>query len=77
MTTPAFLSHFGLDTLRDLPDIDELEEAGLLSRDKLLAGEFPGPMDMGDDQDAEDDAEDEDTELDDASSTGPVQKAEQ
>jgi segregation and condensation protein B len=71
VTTPAFLSQFGLDTLRDLPDIDELEEAGLLSRDKLLAGEFPGPMDIGDD------AEDEDNELDDASSTGAPQKAEQ
>jgi segregation and condensation protein B len=73
VTTSAFLSQFGLDTLRDLPDIDELEEAGLLSKDKLFAGGFPEPIEIGDDQDAED----ENCELDDASSTGPVQKAEQ
>ena len=30
MTTPAFLSAWGLDSLRDLPDLDRLEEAGLL-----------------------------------------------
>jgi segregation and condensation protein B len=29
-TTPAFLSHFGLSTRRDLPGIDELRAAGLL-----------------------------------------------
>jgi segregation and condensation protein B len=73
VTTPAFLSQFGLDTLRDLPDMEQLEDAGLLSRDKLLAGEFLGPMDIGDDQDAED----EDNELDDASSTGAEQEAEE
>lgn len=32
VTTKAFLSHFGLDTLRDLPDLDMLEDAGLLAR---------------------------------------------
>jgi segregation and condensation protein B len=73
VTTPAFLSKFGLDTLRDLPDIEELEEAGLLSRDKLLAGEFPGAGDMGDDQDPDD----ADSELDDASGTEAEQEAEQ
>ncbi|MHC2295202.1 chromosome segregation and condensation protein ScpB [Bradyrhizobium barranii subsp. barranii] len=41
VTTKAFLSHFGLETLRDLPDMEMLEEAGLLSKDKMLAGEFP------------------------------------
>ncbi|TAI59787.1 segregation and condensation protein B, partial [Bradyrhizobium sp. Leo170] len=41
VTTTAFLSHFGLETLRDLPDMDALEDAGLLSKDKLLAGELP------------------------------------
>ena len=66
MTTPAFLSHFGLDTLRDLSDLDQLEEAGLLSKDNLLAGEFSGAMDIVDTQDAEDEG----NELDDASSTG-------
>ena len=32
VTTRAFLSHFGLDTLRDLPDLEALEDAGLLNR---------------------------------------------
>lgn len=32
VTTDAFLSHFGLNTLRDLPDLEALEDAGLLSR---------------------------------------------
>ena len=31
-------------TLRDLPDIEQLEEAGLLSKQKLLAGAFPGDL---------------------------------
>jgi segregation and condensation protein B len=30
VTTKVFLERFGLDSLRDLPDIDRLEEAGLL-----------------------------------------------
>ena len=29
-TTPNFLSHFGLESRRDLPGIDELRAAGLL-----------------------------------------------
>jgi len=29
-TTPAFLAHFGLDTVADLPGVDELRAAGLL-----------------------------------------------
>jgi len=29
-TTPVFLSHFGLETRRDLPGIDDLKAAGLL-----------------------------------------------
>lgn len=31
VTTKGFLEHFGLDTLRDLPDMEGLEEAGLVS----------------------------------------------
>jgi len=30
VTTPAFLEHFALDSLRDLPNVDELRAAGLL-----------------------------------------------
>lgn len=40
VTTKGFLSHFGFGTLRDLPDFEALEDAGLLSKDKLLAGEI-------------------------------------
>nr|WP_189362961.1 SMC-Scp complex subunit ScpB [Mesorhizobium sp. M4A.F.Ca.ET.022.05.2.1] len=36
----SVLLEFGLDTLRDLPDCEALEDAGLLSRDELLAGEI-------------------------------------
>ena len=38
VTTKNFLSAFGLQTLRDLPDIEALEDAGLLSR-KGVQGE--------------------------------------
>jgi segregation and condensation protein B len=37
-TTPAFLTHFGLESRRDLPGIDELRAAGLLDPvDEALA----------------------------------------
>lgn len=43
VTTKEFLLAFGLDTLRDLPDLEALEDAGLLSKEKLLAGDIvPG-----------------------------------
>jgi len=32
VTTPGFLSHFGFETLCDLPDIEKLEDTGLLGR---------------------------------------------
>ena len=39
-TTPNFLTHFGLESRRDLPGIDELRAAGLLDpvEDALAAG---------------------------------------
>ena len=40
VTTKDFLLEFGLDTLRDLPDFEALEDAGLLSKEKLLAGDI-------------------------------------
>ncbi|MEY9404500.1 segregation and condensation protein B [Bradyrhizobium japonicum] len=40
VTTKGFLSYFGFDALRDLPDMEMLEDAGLLSKEKLLAGEM-------------------------------------
>lgn len=49
VTTKDFLLEFGLDTLRDLPDYEALEDAGLLSKGKLLAGDImPGFADAGD-----------------------------
>ncbi|MGX9431045.1 SMC-Scp complex subunit ScpB [Bradyrhizobium sp. LeoA1S1] len=54
VTTKGFLSHFGLETLRDLPDMEALEDAGLLSKDKMLAGEFPDPL-PAQDEDQDDD----------------------
>jgi chromosome segregation and condensation protein ScpB len=35
VTTPAFLTLTGLPSLRDLPDLDRLEEAGLLGKAPL------------------------------------------
>jgi len=40
VTTPGFLSYFGFTSLRDLPDMEALEDAGLLSKEKLLGGEI-------------------------------------
>jgi chromosome segregation and condensation protein ScpB len=54
VTTRAFLSHFGLGTLRDLPDFEALEDAGLLSKEKLLAGDIPTGFADGPDDDDED-----------------------
>lgn len=49
VTTQAFLLEFGLETLRDLPDREALEDAGLLSKEKLLAGDIiPGFADIED-----------------------------
>jgi len=35
VTTKHFLSAFGMETLRDLPDMEALEDAGLLSRNAV------------------------------------------
>ncbi|MGA0565610.1 SMC-Scp complex subunit ScpB [Ancylobacter sp. VNQ12] len=52
VTTKGFLAHFGFDTLRDLPDMEALEDAGLLSKEMLLAGDIPlGIMDEEGDED--------------------------
>lgn len=37
VTTKSFLKHFGLDTLRDLPDLEALEDAGLLDASSSAA----------------------------------------
>jgi len=54
VTTTGFLSHFGLDTLRDLPHMEALEDAGLLSKDKVLVGNLPGILGMDEDADVGD-----------------------
>ncbi len=41
VTTPHFLSAFGMDTLRDLPEMEALEDAGLLSRGEPGSAELP------------------------------------
>ena len=38
-TTPAFLAHFGLDSLRELPGLEELRAAGLLDIGPAVLGE--------------------------------------
>jgi segregation and condensation protein B len=38
-TTPAFLAHFGLDSLNELPGVDELRAAGLLDIGPAVLGE--------------------------------------
>jgi segregation and condensation protein B len=43
-TTPAFLAHFGLDSLDDLPGIDELRAAGLLDIGPAALGEATAPV---------------------------------
>ncbi|MDQ0513465.1 chromosome segregation and condensation protein ScpB [Angulomicrobium amanitiforme] len=54
VTTKEFLSHYGFDTLRDLPDMEALEDAGLLSKDRLLAGDIPLGLIAGEDGDEAD-----------------------
>ena len=57
VTTKEFLSHYGFDTLRDLPDMEALEDAGLLSKDRLLAGDIPLGLMVGDADDEDLDEE--------------------
>lgn len=71
VTTKGFLAYFGLDTLRDLPDMEALEDAGLLSKDKLLAEDMPLGLMAGEgdeeDLDGNDVTADEPYDLDDGS----------
>lgn len=41
VTTPGFLVQFGLETLRDLPDLEALEDAGLLKPVGKIDLDFP------------------------------------
>jgi len=44
VTTPTFLAHFGLDTVNELPGVDELRAAGLLDIGPAVLGENPEPV---------------------------------
>lgn len=59
VTTPKFLSVFGLASLRDLPDIEKLEDAGLLTKDNLLAVDVPIGIDDNEDEEVSQDVVDE------------------
>ncbi|GLS21692.1 transcriptional regulator [Labrys miyagiensis] len=59
VTTPGFLEHFGFQTLRDLPDLEMLEDAGLLSKARLLAEDLQAVPGEGEgEDDAVEEAED-------------------
>ena len=45
VTTPGFLVHFGLDSLNELPGLDELRAAGLLDPAPLILPEQAGEKD--------------------------------
>ena len=56
LTTPAFLDHFDLGSINDLPGIDELKAAGLLDARPAvtaLADRFPDGLDLEQEADAE------------------------
>ena len=42
-TSPAFLDHFGLDDITDLPGLDELKSAGLLRKGQILGALMDSP----------------------------------
>ena len=55
-TSPAFLDHFGLDNITDLPGLDELKSAGLLRKGQILGALRDSPAtDQDDDADEEGD----------------------
>ena len=56
-TTNDFLDHFGLESRRDLPGIDELKAAGLLDPVDEAFEEAMGAQDCEADEDASEDAE--------------------
>jgi segregation and condensation protein B len=49
-TTPEFISHFNLESLKDLPGLDELKAAGLLDARPVMSNL---PRDADDDASAD------------------------
>jgi segregation and condensation protein B len=58
-TTDAFLSHFGFDSIRDLPGLNELKGAGLLDSNLPPGFSMPNPDDAPDLHEDEDPLEEE------------------
>ncbi len=54
-TTPAFLEHFGLESVSDLPGLSDLKAAGLLDARLPPGFNVPTPADSGAENDDEDD----------------------
>ncbi len=55
-TSPAFLDHFGLNVITDLPGLDELKSAGLLRKGQILGAFMDSPAaDQNNDGDEEGD----------------------
>ena len=55
-TSPAFLDHFGLNVITDLPGLDELKSAGLLRKGQILGAFMDSPSaDQNNDADEEGD----------------------
>ncbi len=48
-TSPAFLDHFGLDDVTDLPGLDELKSTGLLRKGQILGALMDSPATDKDD----------------------------
>jgi segregation and condensation protein B len=48
VTTPHFLAHFGLDSLRELPGVEELRAAGLLDIGPAVFADAAPPEDEPD-----------------------------
>lgn len=55
VTTPAFLTHFGLDSVKDLPGIEELRSAGLLDIGPAVLAESLPRREEPEEDEAEDD----------------------
>jgi segregation and condensation protein B len=53
VTTGKFLERFGFASLRDMPDMEKLEDEGLLSKEALLSGELARAFGIDVDEPAE------------------------
>ncbi len=79
-TTDAFLEHFGLEAIRDLPGLGELKGSGLLDPTMPTDFDMPQPTDVADllpdelplEDDTDDDATDTDLFEDDADDAAPT-----